>query len=70
VIFAAVSIYSCIVISKKKWKKAIDDDMKVRGLKRPASVDRMLWRIGCKIRPTPTCGYNKSGFTQMMTGAK
>jgi len=45
-------------------------NMKVRGLKRSDAVDRTHWRLGCRNRPTPACGVNKSGSRQMMTRAK
>jgi len=45
-------------------------EMKVRGLKRSDAVDRTLWRLGCRNRPTPASGDNKPGFRQIMTGAK
>jgi len=32
----------------KRWKEAIDVDMKVRKLKRSDAVDRTLWRLGCR----------------------
>jgi len=54
---------------KNRWKEVIDVDMKVRGLKRSDTVDRTLWRLGCRNRPTLTCG-DKPGFEQIMTGAK
>jgi len=44
--------------------------MKVRGLKRSDAVDRTLWRLGCRNRPTPACGDNKPGSRQIMTGEK
>jgi len=55
---------------KKRWKEAIDVDMKVRELKRSDAVDRTLWRLGCRNRPTVACGDNKPGSRQITTGAK
>jgi len=54
----------------KKRKEVIDVDMKVRGLKRSDAVDRTLWELGCRNRPTPACGDNKPGSRQMITRAK
>jgi len=44
--------------------------MKVEGLKRSIAVDRMLWRLDCRNRPTLACGDNKPCSRQIMTGAK
>jgi len=55
---------------KNRWKEVIDVNMKVRGIKRLDAVDRTHWRLGFRNRPTLACGNNKSGFKQMITGAK
>ena len=41
---------------KNRWKKAVEKDLLVRGLKRTDALDLFFWSLGCKNRLTPACG--------------